>query len=236
MEYENITEAFEALELKQQLEVLSLLTKIAYKGAGGKKKGTKRSASEGTLKWNKLVSEIHEELKETNPTASRSQAMAKAAERLDEMDPAGAAKRAADRQKRAVKKAEKDAKEGKTSKASSKVSSVFSSDSEESEEEKPAPKKETKTKAKTKATPVSKPEPEPDAADWEPEEAQEAQEPEEPEYKAIRIKGKAFVYTDNGNCYEGVENNGNYVPGDYVGHYQKINGKPTIDSYASEIM
>jgi hypothetical protein len=221
MDYETITDAFEALDHKQQLEVLVILTKTAYKGAGGKKSssGVKRAPSEGFLKWNTLVSETYTEMKALNPKTTRSEAMEEAARRLDELDPEGAPKRAAERARRVAKKAEKD--DGKSVKSSSSKtktsSSAFASDSEEE-----APKKKT---------PVAKPAAKPSKT------VEEAPiEEAKPEYKGVSIRFKKYVVNQANNAaYEAVEDGeGGFNPGDYVGIYKKENGKASIDSDAAE--
>ena len=218
MDYETITDAFEALDHKQQLEVLVILTKTAYKGAGGKKvsSGVKRTPTEGFLKWNSLVTETYAELKEKNPKTTRSEAMEEAARRLDEMDPEGAPKRAAERARRAAKKAEKDGDDKSVKSSSSKTpkkssaSSAFASDSEEE-----APKK------KTPAT--KKPAPAP---------AAEKVEESKPDYKGVKVKGKNYIMNQSNNAaYEAIEDGeGGFNPGAYAGIYKKENGKASIDS------
>ncbi len=228
MDYETITDAFEALDHKQQLEVLVILTKTAYKGAGGKKSssGAKRAPSEGFLKWNTLVTETYAEMKADNPKTTRSEAMEEAARRLDELDPEGAPKRAAERARRVAKKAEKDdskSTKSSSSKAKKSSSSAFASDSEEE-----VPKKKT---ASTK--PVAKPAPK--VAEETPEE-ESAEEPAAPEYRGVKVKGKNYIVNQANNAaYEAVDDGaGGFNPGDYAGIYKKENGKASIDSDATE--
>jgi hypothetical protein len=230
MDYETITDAFEALDHKQQLEVLVILTKTAYKGAGGKKSssGAKRAPSEGFLKWNSLVSDTYAEMKELNPKTTRAEAMEEAARRLDEMDPEGAPKRAAERAKRAAKKTEKDgdAKSTKSSssKSAKKSSSAFASDSEEE-----APKKKASTKPAAKP---SKPAPKEPELESEAEKAEDSK----PDYKGVKVKGKNYILNQSTNAaYEAVEDGeGGFNPGPYAGLYKKENGKASIDADVPE--
>jgi len=233
MDYETITDAFEALDHKQQLEVLVILTKTAYKGAGGKKSssGVKRAPSEGFLKWNSLVSDTYTEMKELNPKTTRAEAMEEAARKLDEMDPEGAPKRAAERVKRAAKKSEKDGDNKSVKSSSSKpakkssASSAFASDSEEE-----APKKIAKPSTKPSTKPTAKPA----AKKPEPEPEPEADKVEEstPDYKGVKVKGKNYILNQSNNAaYEAVDNGeGGFNPGPYAGIYKKENGKASIDS------
>ena len=224
MDYETITDAFEALDHKQQLEVLVILTKTAYKGAGGKKisSGAKRTPTEGFLKWNSLVTETYAELKEKNPKTTRSEAMEEAARRLDEMDPEGAPKRATERARRAAKK-DGDVKSTKSSSSKSakksSASSAFASDSEEE-----APKKKTPAK---KPAPVAAPEPESES---------EKVEDSKPDYKGVKVKGKNYILNQSNNAaYEAVDDGeGGFNPGAYAGIYKKENGKASIDTDISE--
>jgi hypothetical protein len=191
MDYETITDAFEALDHKQQLEVLVILTKTAYKGAGGKKSssGAKRTPSEGFLKWNTLVTETYAEMNGLNPKTTRSEAMEEAARRLDKIDPEGAPKRAAERARRTAKKVEKDGdtksvKSSSPKPAKKSASSAFASDSEED-----APKKKT---------PATKPETKVQEPEVKTEEAT-------PEYKGVKVKGKNYILNQSNNAaYEAV--------------------------------
>ena len=219
MDYETITDAFEALDHKQQLEVLVILTKTAYKGAGGKKSssGAKRTPSEGFLKWNTLVTETYAEMKKLNDKTTRSEAMEEAARKLDEIDPEGAPKRASERARRTAKKVEKDGDNKSVKSSSSKsakksASSAFASDSGEE-----APKKKT---------PATKPTP-------------KVQEPEEvkteeasSDYKGVKVKGKNYILNQTNNAvYEALENgDGGFNPGPYAGIYKKENGKASINT------
>ena len=238
MDYETITDAFEALDHKQQLEVLVILTKTAYKGAGGKKSSSaaKRAPSEGFLKWNTLVTETYAELKELNSKTTRSEAMEEAARRLDEIDPEGAPKRATERARRTAKKAEKDTDSKSVKSTSSKsakkssASSAFASDSEEE-----APKKKTPAVKPTKSTKAVSKKPAPEPA---PEPESEAEKPEEkveeskPDYKGVKVKGTNYILNQSNNAaYEAVEDGeGGFNPGPYAGIYKKENGKASINA------
>jgi hypothetical protein len=224
MDYETITDAFEALDHKQQLEVLVILTKTAYKGAGGKKSssGAKRTPSEGFLKWNTLVTETYAEMKELNPKTTRSEAMEEAARRLDEIDPEGASKRASERARRTAKKVEKDGDTKSVKSSSSKpakksASSAFASDSEEE-----APKK--KTPATKPATKVKEPE--------EVKTDEVKTEETSSDYKGVKVKGKNYILNQSNNAaYEALEDgDGGFNPGPYAGIYKKENGKASINA------
>ena len=223
MDYETITDAFEALDHKQQLEVLVILTKTAYKGAGGKKSssGAKRTPSEGFLKWNTLVTETYAEMKKLNDKTTRSEAMEEAARKLDEIDPEGAPKRASERARRTAKKVEKDGDNKSVKSSSSKsakksASSAFASDSEEE-----APKKKTPA---TKPTPKVQ----------EPEVKTEEVKTEETssDYKGVKVKGKNYILNQTNNAaYEALEDgDGGFNPGPYAGIYKKENGKASINT------
>ncbi len=259
MNYEDITDAFDKLSLKEQLEVLAILTKAAYKAAGGKKSkltGEKKPLSAGFLAWNEEVSAVHAELKEKNPKATRADAMAEARKRRDAaLSPEEILKKDQEREKRKAKKEEKKSTSSKSSsKSSSAVASAFASDTE-SEEEKPKKSKAVKAKITEifgsdteteeekkpkKAEKVKKTKEEPKAE--EPKEEPKTEEPkEEPKeekinWKSAKLKGNRYIYNaETGAAYEHLEGeDGKPKRGAYVGKFSKSPVPKLDDSIAEE--
>jgi hypothetical protein len=252
MNYEDITEAFDKLSTKEQLEVLAILSKAAYKAAGGKKSkltGEKKPLSEGSKIWNEEVSAVHAEMKAKNPKATRFEAMAEAGRRRDaHLSPEELRKKEEEREKRKAKKEEKKSTSSKpSSKSSSKVASAFASDTESDEEPKPKATKSKAVKAKIAEIFGSDSEAETEAEkpkDEKPkkEKSKKAKEPktEEPKeekinWKSAKLKGNSYIYNaETGAAYESLEgDDGKSKRGAYVGKFSK-NPIPKLDDSISE--
>jgi hypothetical protein len=118
----------------------------------------KRAQSEGQKQWLATVKAVHAEMLEDDPTVTYQQAMIEASRRKDESDPAGAEKRAKEREKRAERKASKNSSKAgsdseeekpkkKTTKAASKAASKPTSEAEEEKPKKKVVKKPAKKEA-----------------------------------------------------------------------------------------
>ncbi len=148
-------EALIAANPAQAMIVLAEFMKKAAKAVGKqpKRKGSmpKGETPKQLNEWTDRVNSVLERMRETDPKATRKEAMAVAARELDEEDPEGAPKRAAAREKRAETAAKKKAAKAQASVLGAALSSGLSVATEEKKPKKARTPKDPEAAAAKKA-------------------------------------------------------------------------------------